>query len=704
MIDPLPLPLARRDLDRDLGIPSVGTEADFPRPRRSLSFPSPPTSNEHSGFNGMGASSTTERGGTPGGSDTLMEGYGKEKDGDENGVVGSVVSPTATATSTSTTIGESGVQGGSQVGMSRGARATINGKRTLSRDEDGSPGGEQVSEIIQNGGRKYANASNGAQHLVQGERFPTAGSEENRNGHSIAGTGSRIFDRPRQLPTPALSPAGMKYLDKRRSSVAGPVTGLGVVLGNRQPSPAEFIPSFPDRSPRTGGGVGEVKSIGRNGWPAELSAKPDQRKNRVRKLSSAKMHELTSSPESTVLRSIPFDADSSRKMSLSAMPLLSLNDQEGPDHSEACVDGSDMGSEDGRTSTRQVSLSKSSKNIGLDDVPEYTGSDKNMASSSSAGEKQRTVSSSSRPTHRRQSSIGSKSELPSQNSTLRSKADRIPKRIDLDASKSGHMTAPMPDPHPSPIPQSIPLPPLSIPTYLQLELSSSRPSPLYIHHSATNDFPYESSRVKIERLQNFLLLPPQLEQVLWFGALACLDAWLFSFTILPLKFLKAIFILVQSWVINIGAEIQFVSGFIIKGVQRVWQRRQRRNSTLSIPAELRDADETSRSRAPSTTSTKQDSSALEKDSRTRTASGQHESSRRHHGSLSRKHRRNKSTPSALVADDKADILKGLLMIFTCTILMYFDASRMYHWIRGQAAIKLYVIYNVLEVNYLPIQL
>lgn len=30
--------------------------------------------------------------------------------------------------------------------------------------------------------------------------------------------------------------------------------------------------------------------------------------------------------------------------------------------------------------------------------------------------------------------------------------------------------------------------------------------------------------------------------------------------------------------------------------------------------------------------------------------------------------------------------------------MRFDASRMYHWIRGQAAIKLYVIYNVLEVN------
>jgi hypothetical protein len=63
-----------------------------------------------------------------------------------------------------------------------------------------------------------------------------------------------------------------------------------------------------------------------------------------------------------------------------------------------------------------------------------------------------------------------------------------------------------------------------------------------------------------------------------------------------------------------------------------------------------------------------------------------------------KHRRQKSVPSALEPDDKADILKGLLMICTCVVLSYFDASRMYHWIRGQNAIKLYVIYNVLEVG------
>ncbi|CAP83089.1 Pc15g02030 [Penicillium rubens Wisconsin 54-1255] len=171
---------------------------------------------------------------------------------------------------------------------------------------------------------------------------------------------------------------------------------------------------------------------------------------------------------------------------------------------------------------------------------------------------------------------------------------------------------------PSPLPSSIPLPPVSLPTYLQLELASGRPSPLYIHRDAASDFPYESSRVKIERLMNFIMLAPMLEQVLCFGSLACLDAWLYSFTIMPLRFIKAVYILGESWVMNVGAEIRFIWKF--------------------------------------------------------------------------------SMPSALLPDDKADILTGLLMIATCCVLMYFDASRMYHWIRGQAAIKLYVIYNVLEVS------
>ncbi|KIW95918.1 uncharacterized protein Z519_02984 [Cladophialophora bantiana CBS 173.52] len=225
-------------------------------------------------------------------------------------------------------------------------------------------------------------------------------------------------------------------------------------------------------------------------------------------------------------------------------------------------------------------------------------------------------------------------------------------------------------PLPSPMPASIPLPPLSIPTYLQLELSSQRPSQLYIHRSANSDFPYESSRAKIERLMNFLLLPMYLERVLWFGTLACLDSWLYTFTILPLRLLKSLYILAYSWCMNFVSEVHFVSNFVYNGTGRMWRRR--RSSLVQASTRKPSGSDTGESKpAPAVPS-----------------------QNRRQG---RQHQRTKSVPSALLPDDKADMLKGLLIICTCLILLRLDASRMYHWIRGQAAIKLYVIYNLLEV-------
>ncbi|OJJ50199.1 hypothetical protein ASPZODRAFT_90128 [Penicilliopsis zonata CBS 506.65] len=265
-------------------------------------------------------------------------------------------------------------------------------------------------------------------------------------------------------------------------------------------------------------------------------------------------------------------------------------------------------------------------------------------------------------------------------------------RIDADP-KINHPTPsapPLAEPLSSSIPPGIPLPPLSIPTYLQLELASGRPSPLYIYRSSASDFPYESSRVKLERLMNFLMIPPVLEQVLWFGALACLDSWLYSFTILPLRFIKALYILITSWVANMGFEIQSISGFVVKGVGRVWRRRSKGSFSAETSTEAG-----TRSRNPSSGSIKPlETLPADRDVNSKPM----ESTKRHRRSETRKHRRQKSIPSALLPEDKADILKGLLMIFTCCVLMFFDASRMYHWIRGQAAIKLYVIYNVLEVS------
>ncbi|KOS22090.1 Protein TAPT1 -like protein [Escovopsis weberi] len=55
-------------------------------------------------------------------------------------------------------------------------------------------------------------------------------------------------------------------------------------------------------------------------------------------------------------------------------------------------------------------------------------------------------------------------------------------------------------------------------------------------------------------------------------------------------------------------------------------------------------------------------------------------------------------PSNLSTFHKADLLQGAVIICSSLVLMRLDASRMYHLIRAQSAIKLYVVYNILEVG------
>nr|POF17840.1 endoplasmic reticulum membrane protein 65 [Quercus suber] len=235
----------------------------------------------------------------------------------------------------------------------------------------------------------------------------------------------------------------------------------------------------------------------------------------------------------------------------------------------------------------------------------------------------------------------------------------------------------------SAIPALLPVPPLSLPTYLQLELSSDRPSALYLHRPSSSDFPYESSQVKFERLLDLLQLPMYLEEVLWFGAIACLDAWLYTFTILPLRFLKAIAILSKWWAQNALKEGLDILVFIYDGLGRLWSRRL----IMSLDTETRSAMMTGVQQQHSQSS--ETSTVEQSNGRPVTPHTEVKSKRRH--------RRTRSSPSALLPNHKADLLQGLLIICSCVLLMYFDASRSYHSIRGQSAIKLYVIYNVLEV-------
>jgi hypothetical protein len=247
---------------------------------------------------------------------------------------------------------------------------------------------------------------------------------------------------------------------------------------------------------------------------------------------------------------------------------------------------------------------------------------------------------------------------------------------------------------------ALPLPPLSMPTFLSLELAAARPSPLYIYRSSNDDFPYESSAIKYERLLNFLQIPYQVEGVLAFGALACLDAWMHVMTILPLRFLLAIAILIKWWGSVIVKEFRDLSAFVYSGLPRVWRRRK--NTDAPTPA-MTPADEEppSLSRRTSVTAVQSANSAASRQGQDMSTTFKFpdlKEPRPRRGRKSRfRHRRTKSTPSLLLPNHKADILKGLLVVSSCFVLMHFDASRMYHGIRGQSAIKLYVIYNLLEV-------
>ncbi|KAI4642889.1 hypothetical protein J4E93_006958 [Alternaria ventricosa] len=251
----------------------------------------------------------------------------------------------------------------------------------------------------------------------------------------------------------------------------------------------------------------------------------------------------------------------------------------------------------------------------------------------------------------------------------------------------------------SPTPIALPLPPMSMPTFLSLELSASRPSPLYIYRPATTDFPYETSEIKYERLLNFLRIPLKIEGILGFGALACLDAWMHVLTILPLRFLLAIAILVKWWGSVIVKEFRDLWAFVYDGLPRLWQRRKQTDGPTPLPTPAEEVPP-SMSRKPSSSTVPSANTTARQNPQMSTTfkfPDMNELRARRPRNSRFRHRRTKSTPSTLQPSHKADILKGLLVIASCFVLMRFDASRMYHGIRGQSAIKLYVIYNVLEV-------
>lgn len=436
--------------------------------------------------------------------------------------------------------------------------------------------------------------------------------------------------------------------------------------------------------------------ISKNLPPHELHAIPEEKLKKPRKLSISKngdsqkltgveLQELTSAPESLPVAS-PTRSAVSGSTSLAVSPVSA----EKPRISESLrPESDDPRSRRRAESFRDLNQTTEGRVLLSDQTPTNTLRERPRFSSRT---------SSSHNTARTPSYIKTSSR---QQSPRRKPLPSGIEPLDLNQISNqdfnGTMKTPQPEHPPSPIPQSIPLPPMSIPTYLQLELSSSRPSPLYIYRSHASENQYESSKIKFERLLNFLLLPPQLEKVLYFGSLACLDAWLYTFTILPLRFFKALAVLVKWWGLVIAKEAQFIGSFIYHGSGRMWHRKRGRSVSMESTTRSRSVSRVSRAAMSTTTSYQPPPMRVPEVLNGVSENLKLDTDRKPRPGWGRKHRRRKSQPSSLSSYHKADLLQGAVIICSCIILLKLDASRMYHGIRGQSAIKLYVIYNLLEV-------
>jgi phage-related holin len=147
--------------------------------------------------------------------------------------------------------------------------------------------------------------------------------------------------------------------------------------------------------------------------------------------------------------------------------------------------------------------------------------------------------------------------------------------------------------------------------YLREELSG--------HEVPERDYSFER-----EAVYNFVQVPFQLERLLFFGVLVCVDSFLFLVTFLPLR------LFVTGCKITLGLLSLLVSVLTLGFVRPLSYTRWRQFCEVS-PAQY------------------------------------------------------------------WDVVRALIMFIAIAVLMRIDTSRVYHYIRGQAVIKLYVIYNVLEI-------
>lgn len=140
-----------------------------------------------------------------------------------------------------------------------------------------------------------------------------------------------------------------------------------------------------------------------------------------------------------------------------------------------------------------------------------------------------------------------------------------------------------------------------------------------------------------EKVYLFMKIPREVEKFMSYGFFQCTDAFLFLFTFLPLRFILALWAMVTRPILHF---------FWYWNIHAPECMHIEINIALFNPF----------------------------------------------GSFNRVNYKRILQPSEIV-----DILKGTIIIICCVILSHVDMAMMYHLIKSQSVIKLYIFYNMLEV-------
>ncbi len=144
-----------------------------------------------------------------------------------------------------------------------------------------------------------------------------------------------------------------------------------------------------------------------------------------------------------------------------------------------------------------------------------------------------------------------------------------------------------------------------------------------------------------ENIQNFLRVPVLLESLIGFGFLVCFDSFIYVFTYLPLRCLYAVILLV----LDLAADLTTPALRIQLG------------PLLLMSPRLRSGNSSGEGGGPAA----------------------------------------RAEERLFTTSHAYDLMRGAIIVLASTLLQMLNMSRVYHYIRGQTMIKLYVLTSMLEI-------